>query len=103
MLLRQVDEWALRNHQESQLFKHLPSRGRHEAVPYSRHVDQVTVFVISNDDGVETVSTRDVSADHKLLTEVDSVFDPRTASLSGLVQTVLSFSDDPFKTLLANG
>ena len=102
MLLRQVDEWAFRNYQESQPFKHLPSRGRHKAVPHSCNVDQVVVFVISNDDGIETVSTRDVSADYKLLTKVDPVFDPGAAPLSGLVQTIFSLADDPFESLLTN-
>jgi hypothetical protein len=97
MFLWQVDEWAVRNYQESQLFKHLPSRGRHKSISNSRDVDQLLSLVISNDDGVETVSAREVSADHQFLSAIDPIFDPRATSLSGFVAAIFSLADNSFK------
>jgi hypothetical protein len=58
MRLREIDEWAFRDDERSQLFEHRTARGRYKTVSNSRHVDQIASLVILNDDGVESVSTR---------------------------------------------
>src|SRR5580765_4916971 len=102
MLLRQVDEWAFRNHQESQLFEHLPSRGRNKSVSHSGNVNEIVSTVISDDDGIETVSAREVSADHQFLSAIHAILYPGATALSGLIYAVLSLCDDPFESLLSN-
>src|SRR6185369_5411415 len=74
---------------------------RHEAVPSSGDVDQVLPSVVANNDGVDPMRPRGVSADHKLLAEVETVFDPRPASFAGFVAAVAQLSHNAFELLVS--
>src|SRR6266513_4793539 len=86
-----------------QFREHLSPGGRNKAVPSPCHVHQVLAFVISLYDRIESVWSREVTADHELLAFVDPILDPSPGAASWLVQTVLSLRDDPFQSLLFGG
>src|SRR5438445_1085966 len=80
--------------------KHFSPASREKSVPSSRHIHQLVSLIVADDERVKTVRSRKVAADDELLPSIHAILDPSTASLSRLVQAVLSFPDDSFNPLL---
>src|ERR1700720_1120229 len=85
-----------------QLREHLSSGGWDESIPGPRYVHQLIPVVIPNDQGVDSVGSREVSSDDKLLAEIHAMLDPRAASVPGFVDAVPALPDDAFQVLLAH-
>jgi hypothetical protein len=61
----------------------------------------MTIGVVANDDAIQSASSGNITADYQLLSSIESMFYPSACTLSGFVRVVFSFSDYPFKLLLA--
>src|SRR5580704_1111089 len=101
--LGQIYEWAGRSDQVLQFRENLPSRSRDEPIPCSCHVSELVPVVVADDQGINTMRARKISADDKFLTEIHAMLDPRATSLPWLVDAVPPFSNDALKLLLARG
>src|SRR5215470_9602483 len=82
--------------------KHLSPRGRDEAVARSCHIHQLVAVIVADDQRIKAMRSGEIPADDKLLSAIDAVFDPGTASLARLVVAVLFLPDNSFKPLFAD-
>lgn len=75
---------------------------RNETIANASNVHQIFSLVNTNDERVESVRTRNVSAYDELLAPIYAVLYPRGASFSSFIQAVLALSDNTFQLLFAH-
>jgi hypothetical protein len=73
--------------------------GVHETVSDASYVGESSVSVVADNDGIDAVRIRSVTANHQFLSAIDSILNPRITSFSRLVRAVLSLPDNALKAL----
>src|SRR5260370_863613 len=73
--------------------ENLHPKSRDETGPDARNVDEVVALVIADDERVEVLAGRDIAADHKLLSLVDTHFYPSARAPARLVETIAALGD----------
>ena len=67
------------------------------------YIGESSVAVIADNDGVNAVWTRSVTANHQFLSAIHAILNPRATSFSRLVRAVFPLSDNALQALLAHG
>src|ERR1700683_675889 len=101
--LWQIHERAGWRHEMPWFREHLPSRSRNKSVPSPRYVHQLIPFVVADDQRINAVRPREISADYELPAEINAMFYPDAAASARLVDAVSSLADDAFEMLFADG
>src|SRR6185503_6613633 len=82
-----ICEWTFYGLELWKVLRNLASQRRCEPIPDLRDEDEVFAFVVADEQVIETIWTRLVTADDKLLTFVRLVLDPSATPLAGFVST----------------
>ena len=66
--------------------KSLPASRRDETSTNAGSVDEVFTSIEANDDGVDTMGSRRISADNKFLAKIDAMLSPQPCALARLIK-----------------
>src|SRR6266849_29612 len=74
--------------------------GWNKTIPSSRHIHQLSSVVVADDERIEAMRARKITADDELLPTIHTVLYPRAGPSARFVQTIPSLADDAFEFLL---
>src|SRR6266436_5133491 len=92
--VRQVGEGHRARGEMTDSLEDLSARRGNKAVADASDIHQIFSLIIADDQRIESVWPRNVSANHQLLSTVRPAFDPSTASFPCFVQAVFAFRYD---------
>src|SRR5262245_16738514 len=96
---RQVDEGTLAGLEAFELSEQLRTRDGSESVAGTRDVDQLVVFVVTEDQSLEGLRSLCQPADDEFLAAIDAHLHPRASSEAGFVEAVAALGDEAFESM----